>query len=413
MESQYLGISGNFELFVFFKTEEETDFAMQMLQYWQARARLHEIPQPLYKRVKDIAILPQDDRADFFKMVERYYAEGEETVNFAYLRLLYGSDFEAKRVHDQIIYISGTLIPHLSLTANPFIRFFKQFRKFVGVLDEYSNQYNINGSLTNDVNQIHLFGVREIERIALDWAAIQQSSSLMLNKVFAFLINRYKRLGELQRKESLFEKVVDIKVLSQDLREDAIKFVKTLETLQIMLHRHPELHAALTQQIRQLPEYIAAPQEKRSELLGRNSAPSLDRGAVFESLKARYPSSEPRVLQKLAKTIVRVRKNTFSQRTRAPEGYVGVVATTELEGHDFVVRVLPGQPPYEELKVRCSRDTRLLYPVGSFFVVWLPIATDGTEQLYTSYNNILHYLDFPPLVVEDKKEEEGEGEVAS
>ncbi len=404
-------ISGNYRGFAFFKKETDADSAKRSLEFWQRFARQHEETDRVHKRVKESVISPT--AGSFLREMEYYYAnkipKEWDRFNFEYLRLLYNSTGQSvKLVHPQVLELSVIFDVRISLTVNPFFRFLNQFRSFVGVLDDFWLHYNMNGALLGDMRSAPP-GVREMERMAVSWMEGLTHNDTVLEDVFVLLLDRYNQIGRKPKKEPFFEKVVSGIHLSKEIRRRAISHIMRAETLYKLRHKYPELEEFIVAQLKRLPQFISSTESRREEILSRR--PALDINMLADVLEPHYGQLGRRIVQKLARMIIRARRNTFSKRTRAPPGYIGVIGVTEKQGNNYILRVIPGQDPYQELPVMCNRDMKLIYPVGSLFIVWLPLKVTGEERYYRSYNNVAHHIDFPLLLNQGAEEaEEMEGE---
>lgn len=397
-------ISGNYQGFAFFKSEAQADLAEKALSFWARFARIHDRPERVGKRLLDS--IHSSNKESIEKEIALYYAplppRDLDRINFEYLRTLFGqSELAWRRVHRKVIQLQVMFDTRLVLAVNPFFRFFKQFKGFSGILDEFWLRYNPNGTIGPAINGIPP-GVREMESAALDWMDTIEHNDTVLEDVFLLLLDRYAKVGSVQRKETFFERVVGGTHLSKEIRRRSVKLITRSELLLLLRHRHPDMAEDIDRQIRSLEEYISSTETNREKLLQRIDL--LDRRTVETSLQEHYSHLGEKLIRKLAKVIVRVRRNTFSRRTRAPEGHVGVVCTSTLEGKRYIAKVLPGQPPFKELLVRCDKEVRFVHPLGSLFVVWLSTEVTGEEQYYKSYNNVALPIEFPKLLFDPEEE---------
>lgn len=404
-------ISGNYRGFVFFKSEEQTNFAEEALSFWKRFAKTHEHAERVGKRV--LGSIITTNKKEVVEEISRYYApippRSLERVSFEYLRTCFGQgQISWKKVYPKVLQLQVIFDTRIVLRANPFFRFFKQFKGFCGILDEVWQHYNANGSISVSLTGVPP-GVREMEHTAIEWMNSINHNDTVLEDIFLLLLDRYRKIKTFKRKEAFFEKIVGGTHLSKEIRRRAVKQITKLEQLMLLKHRHADMAEDIDRQIRNLEEFIASTESHREKILTRLDL--LDRTTVESSLLAKYSHLESKLIRKLAKIIVRIRKNTFSARTKAPKEHIGVLCTSMLEGKRYIVRVLPGQPPYKELLVSCDKEVRFVYPLGSLFVVWLPAEVTGEEKYYRSYNNVALHIDFPVHLSEPKEQEEESEEI--
>ncbi|RMG26032.1 MAG: hypothetical protein D6732_21725 [Methanobacteriota archaeon] len=403
-------ISGNYRGFAFFRSGEHTPLVEKALAFWQRFAKQHDQAERIGKRL--LGSITTTERDEIVREMEQYYAppppRNLERINFEYLRTCFGQgQLTWRRVHPKVIQLEVIFDTRLSLSVNPFFRFFKQFKGFCGILDEFWMHYNANGTIGSGINAVPP-GVREMESTAIEWMESIDYNDTVLEDVFLLLLDRYTKTRAFKRKETFFERVVGGIYLSKEIRRRALKQITKLDQLILLRHRHPDMQEEIDRQIRSLEEFIASTESHREHMLTRLDL--LDRATVESTIRERYTHLEEKLIRKLAKMIIRVRKNTFSSRAKAPEGHVGVVCTSVLDGNRYIIRVLPGQPPFRELLVRCDKEIRFIHPIGSLFVVWLPRVVTGDEKYYRSYNNVALHIEFPTLLVEPEGERDEEDE---
>ncbi len=386
-------IKGPMDLFYFFSDEKARDYASQALNFFLHNAKRYEESHPIFKRV--IRNL-HDEGGGMEEHIEHFFIKPEDHLNseykdvdFEYLRILEGSYVDSVEMVDSHILRVKTRIDRV-MCINPFTRFFRQFKNYVGLISQEARFFAPNGTVSPQHRGIA--GLRTIEKILL--SSLQGKSGEIedgMVDLIELLIDLMEDNRFIHHDDFL------LLVLGMNLkRRLLIRAMKAVQNTDRLLPLYQESTGWMRKEIRFLLE------DEQIESLHRRPMskehpefPAIDIEGVKEQLREIFPMRRNynRFIDRLAVTMHRVRENKYSIKTRAPEGYVAALVHTVPGDDGRKAMILPGQDPLLIKPVASNQQLKEDKPLGSVFVVWIAKSTVNTlSYVYQSKSKKLFYI---------------------
>lgn len=390
----------SFDIFAIFSPPTYAQVCQATVQEWIQYAVDKNKEAPLFNRVLTSLKFSKNEKRLLKKMRKTAVPKDKLTSSYTYeyFRVFVEDSYLSEPVvmyssqQFAVLRIRGSLDSRISMAVNPIIRFLYQFDGYVGIVSEDMANFSRTGKCLTHPQQTKIYGIRYAESLLLELLQTKDEFAEGELQLITHIISRYRNITTpIKKKNPLFAAICNSS-LSLDLRLIAVQRSTNLELLNSLLQNQELSQFAR----KRLKEILATKEVDQSHYLVPRVISPLSTETVQAQLLKQFANIDraDRLSQKLAKIMIRVRKNTYSQRCIAPDGYVGVVCQSVSAGNSLDIIVLPGQEPFETLRVRTSRDVREIYNPGSFFVVWLAEIPKPRDDYYISHSNTLLPISF-------------------
>lgn len=384
-------LRGKFDLFYMFKEQRSRDYAQQALNFFLHNAKRYDSAHPVFKRVirnlygRNMEVLIEH----FFINPEDHQTSEYKAVDFEYLRILEGSYVDlVEPVGTRILRVITRI--ERTMLINPFTRFFVQFDGYIGNLSRSGHFFSPNGKLAPKRQGIA--GLRQIENVLLS-SFSDEIDELTGN--YLDLVNLFFEL--LEENKFIHQDEILLVLLSKELdRKTFLRAIRAINDTNLLLPLYQKHEGWRKKEIRfRLEEEQIKTLYEKPASIAHPEYPAIDTEGVKEKLKKIFHERKNYdvFLNRLATTMSRVRENTYSKKTRAPDGYIAAMVYTTPGDDGRNAIILPGQEPLVIKPVACNQQIKEDYPLGSVFVVWISKKTINTKSyVYQSKNKNLFYI---------------------
>ncbi len=379
------------QTFIFFKEDRFLKLQLNKIRYWKKHAKLNDSSLIIGKRIKEMFKTKDNINT---KRIQHYFIEDEilfidRSVSVSNSELsifrVFGHEsanlIQVEEFSSKVMLIEYE-IPEDFISVDPIVRYFYKKPGFIGFLTSTTSISNTG--VFQEMRGERRRGLRLIEKEIQELEKEAKFESVV--SLYADTVHNTH-----QPTQEFLMKMLGSNFLSTPIKSKLVDIISEPKLLKLCYTvTTKEVQNKIVVKIQQLEDYISSPQEKRDQKLNFIELERYKR-EVSNFLDSKFANLSELRRQKLGKIFVQIRRGTYSERCKPPQSYQGVICHSLLDGNSVIVKVLPSQFPFEEKRVQCDKEVRLIYPLGSLFVAWLSLERLRHDN-YVSFNSTLLYL---------------------